>query len=75
MKIRDRLAAVEWDRVAAGLEAQGWATTGPLLTSDERDALVESYDDDGLFRSTITMARGQSAAQLLWKLPERSIRS
>lgn len=57
MKIRDRLAAVEWDRVAAGLEAQGWATTGPLLTSDERDALVESYDDDGLFRSTITMAR------------------
>lgn len=57
MNIRDRLAAVEWERVEADLEAQGWATTGPLLTSSERDALVASYDDDALFRSTITMAR------------------
>ena len=57
MTINDRLNAVEWDRVTADLNGQGWATTGALLTSDECEALVSSYDDDGLFRSTITMAR------------------
>jgi len=57
MTNEDRLAAVDWDRVEADLDQQGWATTQPLLTSAEREALIASYDDDSLFRSTITMAR------------------
>ena len=57
MTIQDRLATVDWDRVSANLNLQGWATTGPLLSSTERQALIASYDDDPLFRSTITMAR------------------
>jgi len=57
MTIRERLAAVQWDCIASELDGQGWSTTGPLLTPAEREALVASYDDDALFRSTITMAR------------------
>jgi hypothetical protein len=57
MTIDDRLAAVAWDRVSAELDERGWATTGPLLSSEEREALIASYDEDMLFRSTVTMAR------------------
>jgi hypothetical protein len=57
MTIQDRLAAVDWDRVSADLNLQGWATTGSLLSSAEREALIVSYDNDPLFRSTISMAR------------------
>ena len=57
MTIHDRLAAVPWDRIASDLHRKGWATTGSLLTPGEREALIASYGDDGLFRSTITMAR------------------
>jgi len=57
MSIDTRFAELEWTRIAADLDGQGWATTGPLLNEDERRQLVDAYDDDALFRSTIVMAR------------------
>ena len=57
MAIEERLAAVEWDRIAAELNGRGWALTGPLLTPAERAALIGSYSDDAKFRSTVVMAR------------------
>ena len=57
MTIDSRLDRVDWDQAAAALGAKGWATTGPLLTADERRALVAAYDDDARFRSTVLMAR------------------
>jgi hypothetical protein len=48
---------VDWSQVAASLGEKGWATTGPLLTADERHALIAAYDDEALFRSTVVMAR------------------
>ena len=57
MQIRDRIAAVDWQSVASDLDRQGWALTGPLLTSVERGALIGSYADDANFRSTVVMAR------------------
>ena len=58
MHIDTRLAALNWDQIAADLDAQGWATTGSLLTNGERDHLIGLYDDDdGVFRSTVVMAR------------------
>ena len=56
MSIAERLAALEWDRIAAELDERGWALTGPLLTAAERGQLVASYDD-AEFRSTVVMAR------------------
>jgi len=57
MAIDTRIAALKWDRINHDIDHQGWATTGPLLTGDECEALAASYDDDGLFRSRVVMAR------------------
>ena len=57
MHIDTRLSSLDWDQIAAELDARGWATTGSLLTSAERDHLIGLYDDDGVFRSTVVMAR------------------
>jgi hypothetical protein len=57
MSIDTRLSSLDWDQIAVELDARGWATTGPLLTEDERLELSAAYDDDQLFRSTVVMAR------------------
>jgi hypothetical protein len=53
----DRIAALDWRRIAADLDARGGATTGPLLTAAECTALAALYDQPALFRSRIVMAR------------------
>jgi hypothetical protein len=52
-----RVAALAWDRIAAELDARGWATTGPLLERGECDQLAALYDEDAPFRSRVVMAR------------------
>lgn len=52
-----RLAGLDWDGIAASLDATGAATTGPLLSPEECAALVAGYDQPGLFRSHVVMAR------------------
>jgi hypothetical protein len=56
-RMQDRIAALDWDRIAADLDAHGAAGTGPLLTPEECAALVSTYDDPTGFRSRIVMAR------------------
>jgi hypothetical protein len=48
---------IDWTAVASGLDDGGVATTGPLLDAAECAALVDLYDDDSHFRSTVDMAR------------------
>jgi hypothetical protein len=43
--------------MSGDLDAQGWDLTGPLLTADQRRALIALYDRPDLFRSRIVMAR------------------
>src|SRR4051794_27265504 len=57
MDIDKRLDRLPWDEIATALGEKGWATTGALLTADERRTLIAAYDDDALFRSTVVMAR------------------
>jgi hypothetical protein len=52
-----KVAALDWERVAADLDAHGCATTGPLLTSQQCAALAETYGADDPFRSRVIMAR------------------
>ena len=52
-----RIAALDWTRIAAELDAHGCATTGVLLNADECGWLWEAYDSDALFRSRVVMAR------------------
>jgi len=57
MTIETRLAGLDWDRLEHEIDERGWATTGPLLNKAECVALAGSYDDDGLYRSRVVMAR------------------
>ncbi|WP_211844037.1 2OG-Fe(II) oxygenase [Neoroseomonas oryzicola] len=51
------IAALDWARIAADLDAFGCATTGPLLTPEDCAALAALYDREDGFRSRIVMAR------------------
>ena len=49
--------SVDLPRIAADLDAQGWALTGPLLTPRTCASLRALYDQPGRFRSRVVMAR------------------
>ena len=54
-----RIAALDWARIRRDLEAEGWATTGPLLAADECATVAGLYGDpdESVFRSRVVMAR------------------
>jgi uncharacterized protein len=52
-----RVAAADWDRVAAELDAHGCALLPRLLTPAECARIAGLYDEPGHFRATIDMAR------------------
>ena len=54
--IAHRLAALDWDGIAAALDEAGGAPTGPLLTPGECSTLRAFWDEDR-FRSRIDMRR------------------
>lgn len=51
------VAAVDWGRVAADLDAQGWAVLKGLVPADQCEALAGLYDRPEGFRSHVVMAR------------------
>ncbi|TMJ06188.1 MAG: proline hydroxylase [Alphaproteobacteria bacterium] len=55
--IADRVAALDWARIASELDAHGCATTGALLSADECAELSSRYGDDRIYRSRVIMAR------------------
>jgi hypothetical protein len=55
--IGERIAGLDWPGIAAGLDTDGYAVTGPVLSPDECMALAATYDLDERFRSRIVMAR------------------
>ncbi len=57
MTLQKRIEAIDWERLLADIDLYGFARTGPLLTGEERLQLIDCYDDDGRFRSHVTMAR------------------
>jgi uncharacterized protein len=53
----ERVAAIDWNRIADDLGEQGSAVLENLLTPDECRAIAALYEDDGRFRSRVPMAR------------------
>ncbi|GEE00486.1 hypothetical protein nbrc107696_09320 [Gordonia spumicola] len=53
----ERVDSADWDAVAAELDEFGGALLPQLLTVDEAAEIRELYVEDGLFRSTVDMAR------------------
>lgn len=55
--IGERVAGLDWTRIAADLTARGFAATGALLAPQECADLAATYDDGPKFRSKVIMAR------------------
>ncbi len=54
--IAERVAALDWERIAADLDQNGCAATGTALNADECDALIAMYEKRERFRSRIVKA-------------------
>jgi len=52
-----RVNALDWQAIAADLDAYGCATTGQMLSAEDCAALTKTYPQDASFRSRIVMAR------------------
>ncbi|TDQ60965.1 hypothetical protein EV188_103469 [Actinomycetospora succinea] len=50
----DRL---DWDDLALQLDGNGFAMTPPVLSPDQCRQMIDVFDDDAAFRSTVDMAR------------------
>ncbi|MEO3434026.1 2OG-Fe(II) oxygenase [Inquilinus sp. CAU 1745] len=57
MSVAEKIAAVDWQGIGAALDEQGCAILPNVLSAGECAALAGRYEDDGLFRSRIVMAR------------------
>ena len=57
MNFQNRVAAADWDAVAAEVDDLGCALLPQLLTASECADLIAVYDEAERFRSTIDMAR------------------
>src|SRR5215470_18964767 len=55
--IAERIHALDWQRVAEELDAQGNAVLEGLLAPGECQELISLYEKDELFRSRVVMAR------------------
>jgi hypothetical protein len=57
LAIEDRVAALDWPRIEAGLDEAGHAVSGLLLSPEECASIAALYDADEEFRSRVVMAR------------------
>jgi hypothetical protein len=55
--IAERVAALDWSRIATALDAFGCATTGPLLGAQACAAIAARYDEDAIYRTRVIMGR------------------
>src|SRR5262245_54042170 len=53
----ERMAALDWRRVAAALDAHGCAVVTSLVTPEACRALAAGYEVEDAFRSRVVMAR------------------
>jgi uncharacterized protein len=54
---RERVESADWTAITAEVNEYGGALLPQLLTAAETVRLRQSYDEDGLFRSTVAMGR------------------
>ncbi|MEX2124672.1 MAG: 2OG-Fe(II) oxygenase [Woeseia sp.] len=52
-----RINARNWNGIRGDLDADGFASVPALMSDDECNAIAELYENDGMFRSRVVMAR------------------
>ncbi len=55
--VSDRIGAVDWEAVAANLDAEGHAVLHSMLSPEECASVAAGYEADAQFRSRVVMAR------------------
>jgi uncharacterized protein len=55
--IKTRVESIDWTKVCADLDTQGWSVVPKLLTQVEADSIVCLYPQEQGFRSRVVMAR------------------
>src|SRR5262249_46497721 len=55
--VAGRVAALDWARIGASLDAEGCAVIISVLAPDECESLAATYTDGARFRSRVVMAR------------------
>lgn len=55
--IAQRVAALDFEALTERLDTDGYAVIGGMLSADECESLSAAYDDEGLFRRRVVMAR------------------
>jgi hypothetical protein len=55
--IEAMVGTLDWPRVAADLDVQGWAMLDQILTPEQCQEIADLYQGGGTFRSTVVMAR------------------
>jgi uncharacterized protein len=53
----ERVARLDWQRIATDLDAYGCAIVSAMLSQEDCQAIARGYANDGLFRSRVVMAR------------------
>jgi hypothetical protein len=54
--VAERVAAIDWERVVADVDADGYATLPSMLSPEECATLAAGYQNDESFRSRVVMA-------------------
>ncbi len=55
--VEERVSGIDWERIGACLDDDGYASLSSVLSGDECAALAASYDEDDRFRGRVVMAR------------------
>ena len=55
--IKQRVAALDWPRITAILDANAYGTMKSVLSPEECLSLAATYESDERFRSRVVMAR------------------
>ena len=56
-EIESRVKGFDWREIAEQLDTYGWALLGGMLSAEECQAITALYDESGIFRKQIIMAR------------------
>lgn len=56
-KIKDRIEALDWNRIQENMNEMGYSLSPNVLTKHECNSLITSYADSKIYRKTISMER------------------
>ncbi|MFW5437601.1 2OG-Fe(II) oxygenase [Paenibacillus apiarius] len=56
-RLAERIASMDWNSLQLSLDEKGYAALPTLLDKEQCRAIIDTYDEESNFRSTIDMAR------------------